>query len=210
VPATGCPRVQNFIVGLLDRHFTDVRAMLQLPRPDIGIRASCNFGVASTLCNLLSGISTTIYKPADLLHEAQSNCGAGRAFQGLIRDFFPYQPHGAVDFPRELYEYARNPLVHALGLANAAPPVVSLLLGRVLHVPHPDSGWTDHELNDLESGRYNMTVPGVEINSQGWALYADSFYFDVIELLRRLTADAAQMQAAETRFQQGVYNWRRQ
>jgi hypothetical protein len=37
----------------------------------------------------------------------------------------------------------------------------------------------------------------------------DSFYFDVIELLRRLTTDGTQMQAAEGRFQQGVYNWAR-
>jgi len=40
-------------------------------------------------------------------------------------------------------------------------------------------------------------------------IHCDSFYLDVIEMLRRLNANAAQMAAAENRFAQGGYNWRR-
>src|SRR5437899_3216432 len=113
VQAHAYPHVQGFL-SLLDMHFSDVRAMLQLPRPDVGIGTGCNLAVSATLCNLLSGISTTMYKPAQLLHEVRSNCRPARAFEGLVQDFFPYTPPGAVDFPKELYDYARNPLVHSL------------------------------------------------------------------------------------------------
>lgn len=188
-------------------HFSDVRAMLMLPRPDVGIQTGCNLALSGALCNILSGISTTLYKPAHLHHETQSSCGSGEAFRGLVRDFFPNHPVGAVDFPKQLYDYARNPLVHALGIDANSWPVV---YGRVLHSPHPDSGWTDQELNDLESGRWRIDArPSIVIDSQKWTMHCDTFYFDVIELLRRLTTNSAQMHAAESRFQQGVYNWRR-
>jgi hypothetical protein len=59
-PAIGYPHVQGFVVQVLDMQFADVRAMLQLPRPDIGIEPACNFAIMSSLCNLISGISTTI------------------------------------------------------------------------------------------------------------------------------------------------------
>src|ERR1700682_6366665 len=90
--------VRDFFVSHLDMQFSDVRAMLQFPRPDVGIKPGCNFAIVSTICNLLSGISTTIYKPAHLIHEVKSKCESKRAFQGLIRDFFPYVPSGSHDF----------------------------------------------------------------------------------------------------------------
>ncbi len=209
-PAHGYPQVHGFIVSLLDMQFNDVRAMLQLPRPDVGITPGCNFAITSTLCNLLSGISTTIYKPPHLLHEAESNYGSGAAFRNLVRDFFPYTPAGAADFPRELYQLCRNPLAHSAGLIGAASPVVAFT--RIFDASHPDQGWSDQELTDLErpGAPFQLPHPGIVVNGQQWTLHCDSFYLDVIGLLRRLTADAAQMTAAERRFGQGVFNWRRQ
>jgi hypothetical protein len=108
---------------------------------------------------------------------ADCNCDSGAAFQGLVGDFFPYKPLGAVDFPKDFYDYARNPLVHALGIDKNVWPVV---FGRVLHSPHPDSGWTDKELNDLESGGYKISHPSIVISGHQWTMYCDSFYCDVV------------------------------
>src|SRR5947207_2833292 len=116
VSAQAYPHVQEFIVSLIDMQFSDVRAMLQLPLPDIGIQPGCNFAITSTLCNLLSGISTTIYRPTALPDEAQTRYDSGPAFRDLVRDFFPYTPPGDADFPAELYRLCRNPLAHAAGL----------------------------------------------------------------------------------------------
>src|SRR5262245_54739625 len=109
-PAQGYPHVQGFIASLLDIQFSDVRAMLQLPRPDIGITPGCNFAIVSSLCNLISGISTTIFKPPDLLQAVRSpECGSARAFRELVGGFFPYMPPGAGNFPQQLYNLCRNP-----------------------------------------------------------------------------------------------------
>jgi hypothetical protein len=209
-PAHRYPQVQGFIASLLDMQFSDARAMLQLPRPEVGITPGCNFAITSTLYNLLSGISTTIYKPPHLLHEAESAYGAGPAFRDLVRDFFPYTPAGANNFPRELYQLCRNPLAHSVGLVGAEAPVVSFT--RIFHASHAGEGWSDQELNDLErpGTPFRLQHPGIVVNGRRWTLHCDSFYLDVIDLLRRLTADATQMAAAEQRFGQGVFNWRQQ
>ena len=148
-PARGYPRVQEFVVQVLDMQFGDVRAMLQLPRPDIGITPACNFAIVSSLCNLISGISTTIFKPPGLIHEVRSpDCGSARAFRELVSGFFPYTPSGAVDFPRQLYDLCRNPMVHAAGLMDAPSPVV--FFTRIFDPAHDGVGWSDQELEDLE------------------------------------------------------------
>ncbi len=210
-PATGYPHVHGFLVQLLDMQFADVRAMLQLPRPDIGIRPGCNFAIVSSLCNLISGISTTIYKPSHLLQEVQSpKCGSARAFHGLIRDYFPYTPPGAVDFPQQLYDLCRNPMAHSAGLMDARAPVVAF--ARIFDPSHDSFGWSDEQLEDLERPdrpQFSLPYPGIAIDQTRWTLHCDSFYMDVIDMLRHLNADPTQMQAAEKRFSHRVYNWRR-
>jgi hypothetical protein len=207
-PARGYPHVKGFLEQVIDMQFNDVRAMLQLPRPDIGIRPGCNFAIVSSLCNLISGVSTTIFKPSDLLHKVRSKYRSGRAFRELVADFFPYTPPGANDFPRELYNLCRNPMVHSVGVRDAASPVVYFT--RIHDPAHQDRGWSDQELEDLErpDRPFQLSAAGVVIDPQRWTLNCDSFYLDVIEMLRRLTSDAPQMQAAERRFKQGVFNWR--
>lgn len=203
------PHINHFVETVLDMQFADVRAMLQLPRPDLGITPACNFAIVSTLCNLISGISTTIYKPSDLLHQVKSECGSGRAFRELVRDFFPLKRQGTNDVPDNLYNLCRNPLAHSAGIADAALPRVYYT--RVFHGDHDRAGWNDKELDDLERkpDRFRLPYHSIEIRNQEWTIHCDCFYFDVVKLLRGLIADATQAQAAETRFSQGVYNWRK-
>jgi len=209
-PAIGYPGVQGFVEKVLDMQFDDVRAMLQLPRPDIGIKPGCNFALVSSLCNLISGISMTIFKPPGLLHEVKSSGNhSRRAFRELVANFFPYVPPGANDFPEELYQLCRNPMAHSVGVLNGPAPTV--FYARILDESHDDRGWSDDELENLERPdrpEFGFPVPGVVITGTQWTLHCDSFYLDVIELLRRLNADATQMTATEQRFAQGVYNWR--
>ena len=209
-PATNFPHVQQLIVQVLDDQFSDVRAMLQLPRPDIGITPACNFAIVSSLCNLISGISTTIYKPLGLLHELRSPQGkSGPAFKDMVRDFFPYSPTGATDFPKELYDLCRNPMAHSVGLMDPASPIVEFT--RIFDPSHYGVGWSDQQLEDLErpDRPYSFPYSGIVIDSQRWTLHCDAFYLDVIEMLRRLNADSVQMTAAENRFSHAVFNWRR-
>ena len=206
---TGYPRVQEFIVRVLDMQFADVRAMLQLPRPEIGIRPGCNFAIVSSLCNLISGISTTIFKPPRFIREQQSKCGAGEAFRGVVGSYFPYKPPGTAKFPKLLYELCRNPLAHSAGLSDTPKPVVTF--ARVFDASHPGVGWSDKELDDLEVPEKSFGLPhsGIVADGERWTVHCDSFYLDVIEMLGRLSADSDQMRAAEDRFSRDMYNWRR-
>ena len=97
----------------------------------------------------------------------------------------------------------------SFGLINAPAPVV--IFTRILDPGHPDIGWSDQELEDLErpDRPFRFPHPGIVIDDQRWTLHCDSFYLDVIDMLRRLTGDPTQMNAAESRFAQGIYNWRR-
>jgi hypothetical protein len=203
------PHINHFVETVLDMQFADVRAMLQLPRPDLGIFPACNFAIVSTLCNLISGISTTIYKPADLLSQVKSDCASGRAFKELVRDFFPCRRQGTNDIPENLYDLCRNPLAHSAGIANAALPRVYYT--RVFHGEHDKSGWNDKELDDLERDpdRFRLPYHSIEIRQQEWTIHCDCFYFDVIRMLREVIADPIQGKASEMRFGQGVYNWRK-
>lgn len=206
-PCDGYPRVQQFIEQVLDMQFADVRAMLQLPRPDIGITAACNFAIVSSLCNLISGISCTIYKPTKLLHELRSKCGSRKCFENLVHEHFPYTPSGVSDFPKQLYKLCRNPMAHSAGLMGAPAPVVAFT--RVFHAAHDGTGWTDAELEDLErpDSPFSFQCPSVVIDPQHWTLNLDPFYLDVIKMLHHPCADVDQLQAAELRFSQGIYNW---
>jgi hypothetical protein len=196
-PAIGFPSVQDFLVNHIDMQFADVRAMLQLPRPDLGITAGCNFAIVSTLCNLISGISTTIFAPAKIL-EGKS-CGSGQAFRQLVTEFFPYAPTGAQDFSKDLYKLCRNSMAHAAGITGTAAPRVWFV--RVLDPSHADLGWSDKELEDIERpDRPFSFSPGIVVDSGEWKLNCDGFYMDVVQMLRRLNSNALQMQAAETRF----------
>jgi len=120
---------------------------------------------------------------------------------------WPYSPPGAANFPNDLYQLCRNPLAHAAGLINAPAPIVAFT--RIFDAAHVGIGWNDAELNDLERrAEQHGLHPGIVPGAQQWTLHCDSFYLDVINLMRRLMANAAQMRAVEQRLSQSVYNWR--
>lgn len=156
-----------------------------------------------SLCNLISGVSTTIFKPPALLHEQRSECGSSRAFQEVIAGYFPSTPPRVANFPKQLYGLCRNPLAHSAGVSDEPRPVVTFT--RILDASHPEAGWTDKELDDLEHPRrpFRLAHPGIVADGERWTVHCDSFYLDVIEMLRRLNANEQQMRAAEDRVQPG-------
>ena len=50
--------VEEFIREGVEPHLHDINAMLRLPLPEAG----CNFAIAQVLLNIVSGISTTLYR----------------------------------------------------------------------------------------------------------------------------------------------------
>lgn len=107
------PSVHSFVKYHLDMQFDDVRGMMRLPLPEIGIQAGCNFAVAATLCNLISGISVVLYTPKN------SKSGSGARFKALLKEFYPWEPQKDKDKENKaktVYDLVRNPLSHSLGV----------------------------------------------------------------------------------------------
>jgi hypothetical protein len=174
---------------------------------DLGFQNGANYALVSYLCNVLSGISVTIYKPSNLLKEpGESKCGSGAAFTNLIVDFFPPQPIEATKFAGELYDLARNTLSHSLGVLDDGSPKV--LLKRTLRGSDLGVAWTNEQLNELECGHFQLPGPSIEIDGSVWTLRVERFYLDCLCLLKQLIADEDQMRAAENRLASGVTIWR--
>lgn len=88
--------VSKFVIGHLSMQFGDVRSMMRLPLPSLGITNACNFAATATLCNLISGMSVSLYMPAQ---PAKANkkgqkelIGSGEAFKSLATAFYPWPP----------------------------------------------------------------------------------------------------------------------
>jgi hypothetical protein len=101
-------------------HLQDVRAMLRLPLPDIGIMAGCNFAAVHVLLNVLSGLSR-LMGPGPTRSDA--------AFRKFVARWYPWrlepprsrfrQERGT----RALYDSFRTGFAHDLGLLLESGPV---------------------------------------------------------------------------------------
>jgi len=104
------PAVNVFVRDHLAMQFDDVRGMMKLPLPGVGIRAGCNFAAAAILCNLISGISVVLYTPRD------PNARSGKKFRELLKEFYPWElSEDMAEKTKVIYDIVRNPLAHSLG-----------------------------------------------------------------------------------------------
>ena len=193
--ASGTPaRVKQFINAHVDVHLHDVHAMLRLPLPEPQIKAACNFAISAVLLNLISGLSVTLY-------DRPTTTNTGLRFKNFAIDFYPWhtEPPGALGKANGaecLYYRFRNPLAHNLGSSASS---------TVTRYQAQESGRSVDELREIEAaiGARPALLHNVATLTPGPAphqeiLNADSFYWGVREMVRRLTLDAPRMQVAST------------
>jgi hypothetical protein len=178
--------------------FGDVRSMLRLPLPALGITYACNFAAAAVLCNLISGISVSLFKPTTGVR------GSGDAFKRLLEAFYPWQPgENGAERAIVLYDIIRNPAAHALGVHDSAD--------YLIYIRRPRTGLEDAEIDEMERSptRPQWLPPGLSGAGNQWDLVVDGFYRDMFHMLWRLAKDHHQMSAAEKRFSAGTIMWRK-
>ncbi len=110
--------VRLFISKHVEMLFRDVHAMLRLPiaGTDDGLSAGCNFAAATFLLTIIAGISKTLFHPPTVPNPRAED---RYRFTKLVEGFYPWDAEGLTDgewFAEQLYQYFRNPLVHALGM----------------------------------------------------------------------------------------------
>jgi hypothetical protein len=184
------PEVLNFATNHLDMQFNDVRGMMKLPLPAIGITGGCNFAAAAILCNLISGISVVLYTPK------RRKAGSGEKFKSLLGDFYPWEPgEKKAEKSKAIYDLVRNPLAHSLGVLKKGSLPLSIKKGAL----------TEARLQELENAsvRPNWVPLAVTGNSRAYVLSVVGLYWGVFDLVRRLAQSTKQMQQAEERIKTG-------
>jgi hypothetical protein len=115
------PLVHQFVFNRVRMQFEDIGAMLRLPMKAEGIKNGCNFAIASVICNLISGISVTIFQPTVWQRRTKKGgidvIGSGEAFKEFVKEFYPDPTaHRRSEIADVLYKFLRNPFAHALGV----------------------------------------------------------------------------------------------
>ena len=101
-------------------HLQDVRAMLRLPLPEVGITAGCNFAAVHVLLNVLSGLSR-LMGPSPKRSDA--------AFKVFVARWYPWsiEPRRSVFKQKRgtevLYNSFRTGFAHDLGLLLESVPL---------------------------------------------------------------------------------------
>lgn len=198
------PRIQAFVVHHLAMQFGDVRAMLRLPTGDgeSRIENGCNFAAASTLCNLISGISVVLFdRRGRAPGRRRPPRDRGVRFRNLLNaNYYPWQP-SEDRMPKicALYDLARNPLAHSLGVLEPDRQMP-------FSCEKPPEGLSQPQVNGLDVVYDGGTLePALVIESEVCHLNVPYFYAAVVEMFRALVCDSEQMRATEACFERGEY-----
>jgi hypothetical protein len=107
------PRVQSFVDNILAMQLADVRTMMLLPLPEHGLTSGCNFAATAVLCNIISGVSVSLFKPLRTKKSNRGNrhpLGTGDLFKRLLWTYYPCGDNEQrIVFSRLMYKIVRNP-----------------------------------------------------------------------------------------------------
>ena len=112
----GYPSLKRLLEAQVDMQFADLRTLLLVN--------GCNFAAAAVLFNIIAGSSVCFYnRSKQALTEKKAR---GERFKEVLERFYPWQeePIPKEQYVSLLYDQARNPLAHSLGLD--APPEGSM------------------------------------------------------------------------------------
>lgn len=187
------PRVQEFVRIHLDMQFNDVRSMMRLPLPELGMTGGCNFAAAAVLCNLVAGLAKVLYG------RSKGQPGTGDGFVAILLEFFPWQRRENRRKKAEaLYEIVRNPLVHSLAVFTTPAQRASRLgIGK--------GSLSESQLQSLETAQRRPPGLPLPVTNRGsrYKVNVPSLYWGVFQLFQRLANDRDQMTKAEVRLSQG-------
>lgn len=195
--------ISVFFERLVSRRFRDVRTMLRVPLPDMNEAnkeedyGGCNFAATVTLCNIISGISVTISRPPN-------GVGTGKAFKQFLVEFYPWTEdteQQKEEKSKILYDFFRNPLMHALGIHEEPDYQISC-------DKRPLTEEGVEGIETLSPTRPEWLGPSLSGADRKWTLDVPGFYRDVLYMLCNLANDKKQVSDAEKRFSKGEIRWR--
>lgn len=185
----GYPNLKRLLEAQVDMQFVDLRALFRLPLSDI--EGGCNFAASAVLFNIIAGSSVCFYEPS--VAALNDRRARGKRFKEVLEKFYPW---GGEPISKDLcvlilYDSARNPLTHSLGLE--APPMDSI--GKQFVLKKWPLGQT--EILELEDSPQRPDWAGATITSKQMLAYGTeevvisvpSLYWGVHRMLHSLFSD---------------------
>ena len=123
------PKLFRFVEWRIDVQLAEVRELLRLPMPEVGLKSGQPFAAAGALVNLIAGASVWL---CDASTAGLSDRDSGRRFRETLAAYWPWDDGEIVDRAegtRLLYDCVRNPLAHAFGMSrldDAGSPIAFL------------------------------------------------------------------------------------
>jgi hypothetical protein len=190
--------LKRLLKSQVDMQFQDLRTLLELPRSKT--EGGCNLTAAAVLFNLIAGASVCFYDASPQAFRGRGDRGI--RFVGVLTRFYPWDPRGGVT-PAEaaafIYESARNPLAHSLGLEPPAPTGSRRTVMLRKWALSPDQvwelenastrpKWTRALISEVERRADVITKATISI---------PALYFGVCRMLRALFRDPEQLAKTE-------------
>ena len=187
------PAVARFLDSQVEMQFADLRVLLRLPTGDWG--AGCNFAAANVLLNLVSGFSVCLFNAG--VNALTERGDRGKRFKNLLERYYPWdaEPWPPDQCSDWLYDVARNPLTHSLGIQVTAIRQRGGIAKRPL---------SPAEIEELEKNRQRpiwlgptLIVKAVDGSEPGVFLSVPGLYWGIWRLLENLCGDQEQIGKSE-------------
>lgn len=187
--------VYDFVLDHVRMQYEDAGAMLRLPMQAHSLNNGCNFASASVICNLISGVSVTIFQPAVIQRRGKSGkmqmIGSGEAFKEFVKAFYPDpSPQRRSDVADVLYKQLRNPFAHALGVLSRGAYQLDIKKVLPTNAATPGDGLSQAEVAALEESpqRPSGVTHGVHGSGHQWTIIVDFLYRDALDMMVNLAA----------------------
>jgi hypothetical protein len=195
------PALRDLLRLQVDMQVADLRTLLCLPRPDEpGLGAGCNLTAATLAFNIVAGASVLFWESSVEAIERRGD--RGPRFRRLVEAKYPWTPGDAVGAElgsEVMWDWARSPLTHTLGVGKSA----HLFPGQprrergVWFVKSRD-GLPADAVDELLSSYEKLDWLPATITHDygGYAIHVDALAWGVARMLRHLFADEEQASRA--------------
>jgi hypothetical protein len=190
------PKLHAFVGWGIDMQLADVRDMLRLPLPELGLDAGHNFAAATSLANLIAGASVWFFEASE--QGLRDRRDRGRRYRAVLERYWPWDDGeivGADEGYDVLYGHVRNPLAHAFGLPDPDDGALIQIQKSPLTVEQIE----ELEVSPTRPPWVGATIEPARSGAPGRAYFVSipAFYWGVQRVLRAVLSDPAQLPAAE-------------
>jgi hypothetical protein len=185
------PSIVKFLQKNVDMLFADMRSMLKHPLREG--EGGCNFALFNFICDVISGISITLYKPEELCKVYLGKKGRPTDFATeLMKEHYPWEEEGITPEEKDrvvkVIWNVRHSLTHRIGIALPQEKGVS--------IDKPPRGCTDDKIEKLEDLSKQIEIKAIKEVGDLVHVNVLGFYRGLHKMLRNLCKNEKQMQRA--------------